>query len=65
MDFLQEHDLFETYFDLCGAAMNLTTYSKENHPTNTASATSKKYSSSEMVFKHLNWAKGRWEFSFL
>ena len=37
------------HLDLCGAAMNLTTYSKENQPTNTASAISKKYSSPENV----------------
>merc|ERR550519_908477 len=37
-----------TNLDLWGAAMNLTTYSKENQPTNTASAISKKYSSREI-----------------
>ena len=37
-----------THADFCGAATNLMTYSKENQPTKTASATSKKYSSSEM-----------------
>ena len=36
-----------SHLDLCGAAMNLTTYSKENQPTKTASAISKKYSSPE------------------
>ena len=35
------------YFILCGAAIKRITYSKVNQPTNTASATSKKYSSSE------------------
>ena len=37
-----------SHLDLCGAAMNLTTYSKENQPTKTASAISKKYSSPEI-----------------
>ena len=36
------------YFILCGAAIKRITYSKVNQPTNTASATSKKYSSSEI-----------------
>ena len=37
----------------CGAAMNLMTYSKVNQPTNTASAISKKSSSSEKRFCYL------------
>ena len=36
----------ETYSIFRGAAINLITYSNVNQPTNTASATSKKYSSS-------------------
>ena len=39
--------LYFTYKNLCGAAINLMAYSKVNQPTKTASATSKKYSSSE------------------
>ena len=41
-----------TYCTFWGAATNLMTYSKENHPTKTASATSKKYSSSERLKDH-------------
>ena len=38
-----------TYSIFLGAAINRMTYSKVNHPTNTASAISKKYSSSEKI----------------
>ena len=38
-----------TYINFCGAATNLMTYSNENQPTKTASATSKKYSSSKWI----------------
>ena len=38
-----------THWDFLGAAMNLTTYSKVNQPTKTASAISKKFSSSAKI----------------
>lgn len=38
--------LYKSYSIFLGAAMNRITYSNVNHPTNTASAISKKYSSS-------------------
>ena len=38
-----------TYFNFLGAAINLMTYSKVNQPTNTASAISKKLSSSKQI----------------
>ena len=44
---LREKSTLCSHLDLWGAAMNLTTYSKENQPTKTASAISKKYSSPE------------------
>ena len=37
---------------------NLTTYSKENQPTKTASAISKKYSSSENIFVNMGYTNG-------
>ena len=43
-----------TYKNLCGAAINLMTYSKENHPTKTASASSKKSSSPETSKINMN-----------
>ena len=44
--------LCSTYSILRGAAINLITYSKVNQPTNTASAISKKYSSSRKKIMH-------------
>ena len=46
----EKEGIYESHLDLWGAAMNLTTYSKENQPTNTASAISKKYSSPKKIF---------------
>ena len=45
--------MYDTHWTFWGAATNLMTYSKENQPTKTASATSKKYSSSENI-SHLS-----------